>query len=131
MGSVAVHAIHVYRRHISPRKGFRCAHNVLHGTGSCSDYGLQIFDREPFMVALKMLRRRFAECRSAKDALVARTASVSHATADEDGESREKRERRGASNSASDAGWWYCDAANVGCTAADMCSAVDVCSCSL
>lgn len=37
LSQVAVQAIQLYRRFISPHKGFKCAHHVLHQNGSCSD----------------------------------------------------------------------------------------------
>ncbi|WP_242032792.1 membrane protein insertion efficiency factor YidD [Oscillatoria sp. FACHB-1406] len=34
--SLAIAAIGVYQRHLSPRKGFACAYRVLHNRDSCS-----------------------------------------------------------------------------------------------
>lgn len=60
-----VAAIDGYQRWISPYKGFRCAHNVLHSRGGCSDFGKRAFTRHPAPMAWQLLRRRFAECRAA------------------------------------------------------------------
>jgi hypothetical protein len=41
--SAAIGTIGVYRRYLSPCKGYRCANNVLHDNGSCSDFALSVF----------------------------------------------------------------------------------------
>jgi putative component of membrane protein insertase Oxa1/YidC/SpoIIIJ protein YidD len=38
MANIAVGTIKLYRRYLSPLKGFRCAHNALHACGSCSGF---------------------------------------------------------------------------------------------
>lgn len=71
MSTLAIGAIGLYRRHLSPRKGFRCAHNVLHHHGSCSDFGLRVFGRLPFAGATHLMLRRLADCRRAYATLAA------------------------------------------------------------
>jgi putative component of membrane protein insertase Oxa1/YidC/SpoIIIJ protein YidD len=74
VSSVAVGAISLYRRHLSPRKGFRCAHDAVHGSGSCSDFGLRVFIRHDVMFGAKLLRVRFGQCGDAYASILA-TAS--------------------------------------------------------
>ena len=38
-------AIHGYKRHVSPRKGFACAYRVHLGACSCSTLGLRAISR--------------------------------------------------------------------------------------
>ncbi|MDY6937941.1 MAG: membrane protein insertion efficiency factor YidD [Cyanobacteriota bacterium] len=66
---LAVSAIGGYQRYLSPYKGFSCAHRVLHGGQSCSQYvKCQIRD-VGFLEATVMARQRFAACREAKQIL--------------------------------------------------------------
>jgi hypothetical protein len=62
---LAVRVINRYRRHVSHRKGFRCAHHALHGEGSCSDYGLALAPQVGLIRLVISLRQRFSECRAA------------------------------------------------------------------
>ncbi len=61
----AVSLIRTYRRWVSPHKGFRCAHQVLHGAGSCSTFGLTVFQTHSFGQAVTLRRERFRDCRHA------------------------------------------------------------------
>ena len=63
MTTLAVGAIGVYRRYLSPLKGFSRAHNALHRSGSCSDFGLKVYQRHGWTLATAMLRRRLQVCR--------------------------------------------------------------------
>lgn len=38
MDQLFIYFINIYKRHISPHKGFSCAHRVLYGQESCSSY---------------------------------------------------------------------------------------------
>lgn len=62
-------AITGYQRHLSPRKGFCCAHRVRHGGVSCSEYVKQAVLAEGVWQALPGIRLRFAECKAAVLAL--------------------------------------------------------------
>lgn len=65
MSTLAIEAIGLYRRHLSPRKGFRCAHHALHQVGSCSDFGLRVYGRLTFYQATALMVLRLRDCRSA------------------------------------------------------------------
>lgn len=62
MKSVLLKAITAYQQHLSPHKGFRCAHHAQKGRGSCSSYGQRVIARFGAMTGLRLLRRRLAEC---------------------------------------------------------------------
>lgn len=70
---VAIIVIRAYQRYLSPYKGFRCAHNVLHGEGSCSTYGRRAFAEHDFLDACRRLRERFQACKAAASALAMAT----------------------------------------------------------
>lgn len=68
---LALRAIALYQRHVSPRKGYRCA---LHASGagrSCSAYGYRAIARAGLFKGCSLLRRRFDAC--ARAARVARS----------------------------------------------------------
>ena len=85
MSSLALRVINIYRRHVSHRKGFRCAHHALHGQGSCSDFGLTLALQVGLFGLVRPLLQRFSECRAA-----AVTLSAAH-------EDKQKREQEGNS----------------------------------
>lgn len=81
--------IGLYRRHLSPRKGFRCAHAALHGGPSCSHAVEAIVNERGVLGGRAAIRARFDACRAAAAAL--RAAGVSSGRP-----SRARRTRRGA-----------------------------------
>ena len=58
-------AIRFYQRFLSPRKGFRCAHAVLHGGESCSAAVARIVREDGLVAGRGRIAGRFAECREA------------------------------------------------------------------
>jgi putative component of membrane protein insertase Oxa1/YidC/SpoIIIJ protein YidD len=62
MKTLLLLAIRAYQRHLSPHKGFRCAHHVRTGRGSCSGYGHRVITRFGAVTGLRLLRRRLAAC---------------------------------------------------------------------
>ncbi|HRD66974.1 MAG TPA: membrane protein insertion efficiency factor YidD [Candidatus Competibacter sp.] len=83
----ALAAISCYQRHLSPHKGFRCAHGVLHGGPSCSESARQAIAAVGFWRALPIVRAQLRACRAAATYLAHRR---------KDGEDRRKRRRNGA-----------------------------------
>ena len=69
MRGLAVTAISGYQKFISPRKGFSCAHRVLYGCESCSQYFKQVVAEEGIATAIANARGRFQECREANEIL--------------------------------------------------------------
>jgi uncharacterized protein len=63
--SIAVAAVRVYRRHLSPRKGFRCAYGAAYGLGSCSDVGLVLASRVSLLRWLALMSLQSQRCRAA------------------------------------------------------------------
>ena len=63
--STALGLIWVYQRWISPRKGYRCAHAVLHGGTGCSGFAKQAIREQGIWPALRVIRQRFRDCRAA------------------------------------------------------------------
>ena len=61
-GRVAAMAIEAYQRHLSPRKGFRCAHRALHHGPSCSEFGRRVSLRRGIFGMLPLLWRRLRAC---------------------------------------------------------------------
>ncbi len=65
----AIGTISFYRKHLSPRKGFNCAHRVLHGGESCSERVLRAVQEEPLGTALGTTRQQFKDCAQANRTL--------------------------------------------------------------
>ena len=66
---LAVTAISGYQKFISPHKGFSCAHRVLYGCESCSQYFKQVIAEEGIVTAIANAKGRFQECREANEIL--------------------------------------------------------------
>jgi len=74
MRGLAVTAISGYQKFISPHKGFSCAHRVLYGCESCSQYFKQVVAEEGIITAIANAKGRFQECREANEILKKRRA---------------------------------------------------------
>jgi putative component of membrane protein insertase Oxa1/YidC/SpoIIIJ protein YidD len=72
--SLAITAITGYQKFISPHKGFSCAHRVLYGCDSCSQYFKQVITEEGIATAIANAKGRFQECREANEILKERRA---------------------------------------------------------
>ena len=66
---LAVTAISGYQKFISPHKGFSCAHRVLYGCESCSQYFKQVIAEEGLLTAIANAKGRFQGCREANEIL--------------------------------------------------------------
>lgn len=62
MQQLALWLIALYRRFLSPYKGFRCAHRVHRGGLSCSAFGERAVQRHGVRAGLSVLRRRLRVC---------------------------------------------------------------------
>lgn len=62
---ISVSAITGYQKYLSPHKGFACAHRVLYGSDSCSQYTKRIIAKEGLKIALRKSRLRFQSCKQA------------------------------------------------------------------
>ncbi len=75
--SLAVIAISGYQKFLSPHKGFSCAHRVLYGCDSCSQYFKRVIAEEGIMTAIANAKGRFQECRDANEILKKRKEKCS------------------------------------------------------
>jgi len=71
---LAVTAISGYQKFISPHKGFACAHRVLYGCESCSQYFKQVIAEEGIFIAIANAKGRFQECHEANEIIKKRRA---------------------------------------------------------
>ncbi|WP_027481290.1 membrane protein insertion efficiency factor YidD [Deinococcus pimensis] len=62
---LALVGIDGYRRHLSPLKGFRCAHAALFGGASCSQAVRDIVERDGLLAGRAAVVARLDRCRSA------------------------------------------------------------------
>jgi putative component of membrane protein insertase Oxa1/YidC/SpoIIIJ protein YidD len=66
MSPLACWLIRLYQRHLSPRKGYRCAYRARHPTrSSCSEFAKRAIVRLGVLTGLQLLRRRFRRCHAA------------------------------------------------------------------
>lgn len=103
-----------YQKWISPYKGFQCAHQALHGQGSCSNYGLRAFEQHSLVAAWWLLRGRLAECKLAYGTIVAMSSQ----------EENKKKRRRDTGNRSR-----VCDAANACAFVPDFSGCLDPAAC--
>ena len=75
--NLAIRAITAYQRHLSPRKGFVCAHRILHGGDSCSEHARTMIGAAGLVAGAKRMRARFRACRDAAQQLAIQAANVS------------------------------------------------------
>ncbi|BCM92259.1 hypothetical protein IAD21_04138 [Abditibacteriota bacterium] len=68
--------IGVYQRHISPRKGWRCAYSVMHGGPGCSGFARESIEIYGWQAARPLVRQRFRDCHSAAQTMRARRAAA-------------------------------------------------------
>lgn len=62
--------IKLYRAHLSPRKGYRCAWGLVTGRDSCSGIGLRGFRRAGFIAGAHLLQRQFDRCALSRVAML-------------------------------------------------------------
>lgn len=66
---LALLAIGGYQRHVSPRKGFRCAYSVLNGGTGCSGFVDEAIRAHGLRAAIPLVRERFGDCKLAAQSL--------------------------------------------------------------
>jgi putative component of membrane protein insertase Oxa1/YidC/SpoIIIJ protein YidD len=59
---LAIGAITLYQRYLSPRKGFSCAYRRHTGAMGCSGFGKHAIGKHGLFLGLVLLRRRLARC---------------------------------------------------------------------
>lgn len=65
MNKLLLLMIMLYQRHLSPRKGYRCAYSVLYQTQGCSGAVKDIIQQKGVIAGWGEIRQRFADCRLA------------------------------------------------------------------
>lgn len=112
---VMIGAINLYQRYISPRKGFICAHRVLHGGHSCSEAVKQAAAERGVSGAWEMGRRRFRECREAARLLPSRKIELQIA------EEAERKRKKLQETEGKLPDWMQaCDCPAAACTVLDL-----------
>ncbi|MCW6034997.1 membrane protein insertion efficiency factor YidD [Spirulina subsalsa FACHB-351] len=79
-----------YQKYLSPHKGFSCAHRVLYGSESCSQYVKKMLIEQDLQSAISLSRERFGRCKTAK--IILRSETL------------EEKRRREKKNSSGDCG---------------------------
>ena len=78
INKLALALIRVYKRNISPIKGFNCAHRAFHGGDTCSVAVTKIIKKNGLFLGLSSIRKRFKECsHAAKNLAITQTAELS------------------------------------------------------
>jgi putative component of membrane protein insertase Oxa1/YidC/SpoIIIJ protein YidD len=78
--SVAIATIAAYQCHLSPRKGYSCAHRIVHGGHSCSESIKNILTDKSLFEATLLARQRFRECNIASMSINNRVAKSGNST---------------------------------------------------
>jgi len=60
-----IYGIKLYQKFISPKKGYRCAHSVVHGGTGCSGAVIKIIKENSFFSWRNLINKRFADCKQA------------------------------------------------------------------
>ena len=94
----ALWLIGIYQRWISPRKGFRCAHSVLHGGPGCSGFAKQAIREHGLWRAISRTRQRFRDCRAAMQVLATQQADPPGGPITEEELETAKRQRKKRAN---------------------------------
>jgi len=84
MRSLVLVAISVYKKYVSPFKGFRCAYGVLHGGNSCSTEIYELINKHGVLKGIPLAKVQLKRCTAAYKIL-------SSEKEDETGESGENK----------------------------------------
>lgn len=79
---LALWAIRLYQRHLSPIKGYSCAYRVRRGGAGCSAYGYRAIARHGLFTGLALLDRRLHRCGEAYRAPRVRNPVLHHQRGD-------------------------------------------------
>jgi putative component of membrane protein insertase Oxa1/YidC/SpoIIIJ protein YidD len=113
-----------YQQFISPRKGYRCAHSVVHGGTGCSGYAKHRIRDVGLLSAIPDIRQRLKDCSA--------TASERRQSGDGEGRRRKNRAKRDGFLD----NFVFCEGVELcgnldgcgGCDGLDGCGACDGCS---
>ncbi|MGF1934687.1 MAG: membrane protein insertion efficiency factor YidD [Nostoc sp. ChiQUE02] len=122
---VSAAAITGYQKHISPHKGFACAHRILYGGESCSQYIKRVVAKEGLKAAFVYSRERFQACKQANQILRSQIENSEKSTQEEaDTQQRQQASRKVTQKSSfiSSNNTDCFDCADLGCNCAEMVS---------
>lgn len=74
-----VQLILFYQRHLSPRKGYRCAYGAHTGRHTCSSFGLRAVRKAGAVRGLRLIQRQFDRCALAAAEMRVEQASLRRA----------------------------------------------------
>lgn len=63
MNKLAILFINIYQKHISPKKGYVCAHRYYHGGDSCSEYTKKCIMEFGVIRAIPLFFERLDDCK--------------------------------------------------------------------
>jgi len=113
---VSVSAITGYQKHISPLKGFVCAHRILHGGESCSQYIKRVIAQEGLRVGLIKSRTRFQACKQANLILQSHSDNSEPTESQDEANIQQPKKQNGSNN---------CQSFNTSCSSGDSAYCVD------
>lgn len=122
---MAVTAVGVYQRSLSPRKGFACAYRVRFDGSSCSQHFLQQLDQGGLRHGLGSLQSRLHECRLA--AAGAAASSTANSAAGDHAEPHAQDGAPEADDQDHQSNWQLDGCAECGSGGCDCLEAFDVC----
>ncbi|OCQ97020.1 hypothetical protein BCD64_15650 [Nostoc sp. MBR 210] len=131
---VSVSVITGYQKHISPHKGFACAHRILYGGESCSQYIKRVIAQEGLRMAFIKSRQRFQDCKQANLILRSQLDDSEDAESEDEANTQQPKKDNGSNNcqssntSCSSNDSAYCvDCADLSCNCADMANILSDC----
>lgn len=65
MKYIALWTIAIYQKYLSPKKGYSCAHRILHNDQSCSGYCAENLKKHGFVSTVVVMPSRFHQCHKA------------------------------------------------------------------
>ena len=78
MDKFILRLIALYKRYISPHKGYRCAYSALYGGDSCSTEIAKIIQSRGIYRGLSLVYRQMVNCSNAYEVLASRKRKENH-----------------------------------------------------
>ena len=90
MDKTILKLIVLYKRLISPLKGYRCAYGALYGGESCSTEVYRIIQTKGVIRGLPLVYHQFANCSAAYEILASRKRKNNHKRKDKSNKKKDK-----------------------------------------
>lgn len=124
---ISTAAITGYQKHISPHKGFVCAHRVLYGGESCSQYIKRAIAQDGLKIAFIKSRERFQACKQANQKMHSQIENP-EPTEEEEEEAKQKPAKAAQRFSFTGNDLSFCpDCADLSCSCAELVSMTPDC----